>query len=33
MTAIDICNALPNPFIGINLPRKPTRKPKKIKRK
>jgi hypothetical protein len=27
MTAIDKLNALPNPFMGVHLPPKPTRKP------
>lgn len=27
MTTVDKLNALPNPFIGINLPPKPARKP------
>jgi hypothetical protein len=33
MTAIDIARVLPNPFTGINLPPKPTRKPVKPKGK
>lgn len=29
MTTIAILTALPNPFLGVNLPKKPTRKPSK----
>jgi hypothetical protein len=32
MTTIDKLNALPNPFMGIHLPRKPSKPAKPIKR-
>lgn len=32
MTTIDKLNALPNPFLGVNLPAKPSKPSKPIKR-